>query len=90
MTVYEGSELRLTFDGWEVFIPGHDPIPVHADYAYELSGYDQAVLDATRKLCGELRFKAKKHAATAEILSDLRAGLRRAAQIKEQRAEAAT
>lgn len=83
------AELRLTVDGWEVVTPeAAEPIPVHTDLAYEMSGFDQAVLDATRKLCGELRFTAKKHAPTAEILEDLRAGLRRAAAMKQERAAA--
>lgn len=82
-------ELRLTRDGWEV--RGGDlkePLPVHPDMAYEMSGFDQRVLDETRRLCGELRFPAKKNRVIREQLDDLRAGLRRAAAIKAARQEA--
>ena len=79
-------ELRLTRDGWEV--RGGDlekPLALSVDLAYEMSGYDQRVLDETRKLCGDLRFPAKKNKRLAEDLADLRAGLARARQMKAAR-----
>lgn len=79
-------ELRLTRDGWEV--RGGDleePVPVHVDMAYEMSGFDQRVLDETRKLCGELRIPAKKSRVIREQLDDLRAGLERARAMKAER-----
>lgn len=79
-------ELRLTQDGWEV--RGGDlkePLPVHADIAYEMSGFDQRVLDETRKLCGELRFPAKKNRVIRQQLGDLRSGLARARALKAAR-----
>jgi hypothetical protein len=80
-------ELRLTRDGWEV--RGGDlkePLPVHADMAYEMSGFDQRVLDETRRLCGELRFPAKRSHVIRQQLADLRAGLERARAVKAARA----
>lgn len=81
------TELRLTRDGWEMR-GGElkEPIPVHVDMAYEVSGFDQRVLDETRKLCGELRFPAKKNRVIREQLEDLRAGLTRARTMKANRA----
>jgi hypothetical protein len=83
------TELRLTRDGWEA--RGGEleqPVPLTVDQAYEVSGFDQRVLDETRKLCGDLRFSAKKRPAVRERLDGLRAGLERARAIKAERANA--
>lgn len=80
------GEFVLTSDGWEIRFASGDFLPVDADLAYEASGYDQAVLDETRKLCGILRIRAKTNLEAAIILADLRTGLERARKIKAQRA----
>jgi hypothetical protein len=81
------TELRLVKDGWEVWGGEvEEPIPVHPDYAYEISGYDQRVLDETRRLCGEMRARAKRSKVARKQLEDLRAGLARAREIKAKRA----
>lgn len=85
MTTMPG-EVVLADDGWEIRSESGEFVPVHADLAYEASGYDQAVLDETRKLCDVLRIRAKTNLEAAIILVELRAGLERARHIKAQRA----
>jgi len=81
------GEVVLTTDGWEVRITGEPALPVHVDLAYEATGYNQTVLDETRKLCGVLRSRPKHDHETATILQDLRAGLERARAMKARREE---
>jgi hypothetical protein len=78
-------ELRLTRDGWEVHGGDYDHLPLPVNLAYEASGFDQRVLDETRKLCGDLRIPAKKNRTIRETLDALRAGLAEARKVKAER-----
>lgn len=87
----QGPALELTSDGWQVWTDQSDtPVPVPVTIAYELAvksdGNGDVVLDQTRKLCGELRFAAKKRGLAGQraqqTLNELRAGLAEARQIK--------
>jgi hypothetical protein len=78
-------ELRLTRDGWEVHGGDYDHLPLPVNAAYEAAGFDQRVLDETRKLCRDLRFEAKKNRTVRKTLEELRAGLADAAKLKAER-----
>lgn len=82
-------ELRLTNQGWEVHGGDYEHVLLPVNLAYEVSGFDQKVLDATRKLCGDLRSAAKKSNHVNETLKELRAGLVEAAKVKAQREQEA-
>lgn len=77
-------ELRLSAAlGWHV-IGGQfeEPLKLDVKDAYIASNCNQEVLDATRKLCGELRFPAKKNPELRKMLESLRDGLAKARELK--------
>lgn len=82
----DGTMLVLRQDGWEMRGGTLDePLPVSVVLAYEISKYNQRVLDETRKKCGEIRFAAKKSKPLAERLERLRTELRDAQAEKARR-----
>lgn len=79
----EKEQLQLTDQGWLLYGGSIKyPQPVSVVIAYEALGYDQAVLDQTRRLCGALRLRKPQSRQQKQLLVELRAGLARARELK--------
>jgi hypothetical protein len=84
------ATLELTVDGWQVNDPrSAQPLPVHVDFAWEIAersspGAGDEIMDATRRLCGQLRTEAKRDPVARQTLNDLRAGMERVRATKRE------